>query len=267
MDTDGNKTILITGCRRGIGRAAAIALARRGHRVLATTRTEAAAEGLARTAAVEGLPIETLKLDVTDAGDRSTALDRDIDVLINNAAVGESGSLAEIDLDRVRNAFEVNLFAPLELTQLVLGEMAQRDRGTVIFVSSLAGRITVPFMAPYTMTKFALSSGAETLRGELRRISSSVHVSLVEPGGYHTGFNQEMLAKKYEWMDESSYFHGIVDKIRSGEERYFRLTEQASTDSIVSQIVKAAEARRPRLRYTAPWWQGLGVRLMRMAGK
>jgi short-subunit dehydrogenase len=267
MNAGRNRNILITGCRRGIGRDAALSLAVRGHRVIATTHTEGAAEGIRREAAAQGLSLESFKLDVTDSDDRARLLDHDVDVLINNSAVGESGSLAEIDLDRVRRAFETNLFGPLELTQLALGKMIERDAGTVIFISSLAGRITMPFMAPYTMTKFAISCGAETLRSELGRLGSGVHVSVVEPGGYQTGFNQEMLARKYEWMDESSYFYGILDRIRAGEERYFRLTEQASSGSIVRQVVKAVEAERPRLRYAAPWWQGLGVRLMRMAGR
>ncbi|GBE57483.1 sepiapterin reductase [bacterium BMS3Abin01] len=267
MDTSGSRTVLITGCRRGIGRDAAVTLARRGHRVIATTHTGAAAESLARTAAAESLPIEAFRLDVTDGDDRRRILDRDIDVLINNAAVGESGSLAEIDIDRVRRSFETNLFGPLELTQLVLRKMIERDAGTVVFISSLAGRITMPFMAPYTMTKFAISGGAETLRNELHRISDGVQITVVEPGAYHTGFNQEMVATKYEWMDGNSYFHGILEKIRAGEERYFRRMEKGSTASIVRQIVRAAEAERPRLRYAAPWWQALGVRLMRMAGR
>lgn len=245
------KTILITGCRRGIGRDSALALARRGHMVLATTHTQAAAEGLSRAAAAEDLPLESFKLDVTKDADRYRIREHGIDVLINNAALGDSGSLAEVDIDRVRNCFETNLFGPIQLTQIALEQMLDRDSGTVIFISSLAGRITVPFLAPYTMTKFAISSGAETLRKELLRVSD-VHVSIVEPGSYHTGFNQEMLAKKYSWMDEKTYFRSIIGRIRSGENRYYRLTEQASTASIVRQIVRAAEAERPKLRYTAP---------------
>ncbi len=267
MGASGKKTILITGCRRGIGRDAALTLARRGHRVIATTHTSAAAEGLARTAASEELPLEAFKLDVTDAGDRRRALGRGVDVLVNNAALGESGSLAEIDLKRVRRAFDVNLFSPLELTQLVLAEMLQRDCGRVIFISSLAGRITMPFMAPYTMTKFAMENGAETLRRELLRLGSAVNIVLVEPGAYRTGFNQEMLEKKYQWMDYCSYFYPIIGKIRSGEKRYFRIMEKRSTDSIVRQVVRAVEAQHPRMRYAAPWWQALGVRIMRMTGK
>ncbi len=267
MGTTAKKTVLITGCRRGIGRDAALALARRGHRVLATTHTAKAAAELGRLAAAERLPLESFKLDVTDTDDRERARDHDIDVLVNNAAVGISGSLVEVPLDLVRKSFEVNLLGPLALTQLVLRQMIGRDSGTVIFVSSLAGRITMPFMAPYTMTKFAISSGAETLRSELERLGSRVNVCLVEPGAYHTGFNQEMLAGKYTWMGRESYFRKLLAEIQAGEEKYFRRMEQRSTASIVRQVVRAAEVERPRMRYTAPWWQALGVRLMRAAGR
>jgi len=260
----GGRTVLITGSGRGIGRDTALELARRGHSVLATTHTEEQAAALNAMAERDGLPLRSFKLDVTVADDRRRILDHEIDVLINNAGTGESGSLAEIDVDRVRSNFEVNVFGPLELTQLALLQMLPRDRGTVIFISSLAGRVTIPFLGPYAMTKFSLSGGVEALRKELSRISRNVHVVLVEPGSYHTGFNQRNIAKKYAWMDERSYFWPIFDQIRVDEERYFRILEQRSTASIVRKIVQAAEAERPRRRYVAPWWQGAGVRLLRV---
>lgn len=266
-DQPGKRNILITGSGSGIGRDTAVALARRGHRVLATTHTHAEAEEMSELSARLRLPIESFKLDVTAPDDRNRIVGLDLDVLINNAGTGESGSLAEIDVDRVRHNFEVNVFGPLSLTQLALRRMVPMDRGTVIFISSLAGRITMPFLGPYSMTKFSLSGGIDALRQELSKIDSNVHVVLVEPGSYHTGFNQENIAKKYEWMGETSYFYQTIDRIRSDEERYFRLLEVRSTDSIVRKIVRAAEARKPRFRYVAPWWQGALVQLARTFGK
>jgi NAD(P)-dependent dehydrogenase (short-subunit alcohol dehydrogenase family) len=100
--------------------------------------------------------MEVMKLDITSASDRAQILEQPLDVLLNNAGVGESGSLAEVDVDRIRQAFEVNVFATLELTQLALRGMIARRSGTVLFVSSIAGRIPMPFLMPYAMTKFAL---------------------------------------------------------------------------------------------------------------
>ncbi|MEY5022757.1 MAG: hypothetical protein RIS72_1332, partial [Pseudomonadota bacterium] len=125
-----SKTILITGAGTGIGKDTAFALSKRGHRILATTQTEAQAEALKQAAHAQGLQIEVFKLDITAEQDRELLSQYAVDVLINNAALGESGSLAEVDMQRVRHLFEVNLFATLELTQVALKQMIQRQSGT-----------------------------------------------------------------------------------------------------------------------------------------
>jgi len=261
------RTILITGSGSGIGRDCAIALSRRGHKVLASTHTEAQADKLRALAAADGVTVEAFKLDITDEADRAKADALSIDVLINNAAIGESGSLAEVPLDRVRSAFDTNLFATLALTQLCLRGMMARRRGTVIFISSLAGRVASPFLLPYAMTKFSLSAAADGLRQELKQLDRNVHACVVEPGAFHTGFNQRMIAKKYEWMRRGSYFQDQLDSLKAREQRMFALLELRSTAPIVRKIVQAAEANRPRFRYSAPWWQSAGVQLLRVFGK
>ena len=117
------------------------------------------------------------------------------------------------------------------------------------------------------MSKFALSSGAEALRNEIHRVHENIHISIIEPGAYRTGFNQKNIAKKYIWMDERSVFYPIIDQIKIKEERQFNITESKTTLSIVGKIVKAAEAKKPKLRYSAPWWQAFGTQLLRMFGK
>ncbi len=261
-----SKTILITGAGSGIGRDAAFALAERGHHVIATTFDEAQAEALRLLAQQKNAALEVFKLDITSAQDRERIADLKLDVLINNAAIGESGSLAEVDVQRIRRAFEVNVFATLELTQLALRGMIERQRGTVLFISSIAGRLPMPFLMPYSMTKFALSAAAAGLRAEMDELGKHVQIAVIEPGAIHTGFNQAMLDRKYAWMDERSYFHGMADKLRARERRVFKLIEAKSTAPVVAKIVQASEARRPRLRYVAPWLQGAGVRLARMFG-
>jgi short-subunit dehydrogenase len=262
-----NKTMFFTGCGSGIGKDAAVELARRGHRVIATTHTTASAKEINNLSEAQKLNIESFKLDVTVPEDRAKIVDYDIDVLINNAGIGESGSLAEIDVTRVRNNFEVNVFGPLELTQLALKKMMKNDSGTVIFIGSLVGRIVVPFIVPYCMTKFSLSSGADALRQELFKVTKNVHVSIIELGGYHTGFNQKMIARKYEWIKKDSYFNGVIENIRAQEERFFNRTELKSTKTAVDAIVRAAESDKPKLRYVAPRWQGAIVQLRRTLGK
>jgi short-subunit dehydrogenase len=256
---------LITGAGSGIGKDASFALAARGHRVLATTQTQAQAEALAHESQHKGIHLEAFKLDITLDADRKLIEPFAIDVLVNNAGMGESGSLAEVDMQRVRNIFEVNLFCTLELTQLALRGMIQREKGTVLLVSSIAGRVPMPFLMPYSMSKFALAAGAG-LRAEMDQLKKNIHIALIEPGAIHTGFNQAMTDSKYAWMGPSSYFAHQAQKMQKQERATFQFLEAKSTDGIVKQIIKACEASRPKLRYTSPWIQGFGVRMARIFG-
>lgn len=260
------KTILITGAGTGIGRDAAFALAARGHQVIATTLDDGQAGQLRDACAAQGVVMQVWVLDITDAAQRERIRPLALDVLINNAGIGESGSLAEVDMDRVRRNFEVNVFSTLALTQVALAGMIPRKSGTVLLVSSIAGRLPMPFLMPYSMTKFALSAAGAGLRAELDELHCNVHVALIEPGAIHTGFNQAMTERKYAWMGPDSYFHSQLERLKARERKIFAFLEARSTRGIVAQIVKAAEASRPRLRYVSPWAQGLAVRLARIFG-
>ena len=245
---------------------AAFALATRGHQVYASTFSDAQAEALRAECANRRLPLNIFRMDITSEADRAQISALTFDVLINNAGIGESGSLAEVDIARIRKVFEVNLFATLALTQLALKPMIERGGGTVLFVSSIAGRVPMPFLMPYSMTKFALSAAGAGLRAEMDQLGRNVQIALIEPGAIHTGFNQTMMGKKYDWMGPNSYFHAQAAQMKAKERKTFAFLEARTTHSIVKQIIKAAEARRPRLRYVAPWIQGVMIRLARMAG-
>ena len=260
------KTILITGAGTGIGKDAAFALALRGHRVLATTQTQAQSDVLRIEAANRNVVLEIFKLDITLEADREAIAAYPIDVLLNNAGMGESGSLAEVDIQRVRQIFEVNLFATLALTQVALRGMIAREKGTVLFVSSIAGRVPMPFLMPYSMSKFALSAAGAGLRAEMDQLKKNIQIALIEPGAIHTGFNQAMTNSKYQWMNAGSYFAHQAEAMKKKERATFKFLEARSTQGIVNQIVKAAEASRPKLRYVSPWIQGFGIRLARIFG-
>lgn len=259
------KKILVTGAGSGIGRAVAIRLAERGHDVIASTRTIEQADALKR----EQHRMEVMVLDITKEEDREKIKGLDIDVLINNAGIGESGSLAEVPVERIRKVFETNVFSAIALTQLALKGMIERQKGTVIFVSSLAGRIPIPYLAPYSMTKYALSGGIAALRKEVASLHKNIYISLIEPGPYMTGFNERISRTKYEWMGEHgeySYFKDMINTIKKNDERFFKMQDK-NLESIVSKIVNAAEADRPRLRYVAPWYFAVGVWFARALGK
>jgi short-subunit dehydrogenase len=260
-----SKTILITGAGTGIGKDAAKALLARGHTVYATTYSEAEAEALQ---AELGHAARVFKLDITNAQDREKIADLGLDVLVNNAAQNLSGSLAEVKIDRVRSLFEVNLFSSLELTQIAIRSMIARGGGTVIFMSSITGRVPEPFVMPYSMTKFAISAAAAGLRTEMKELGKGIHVSVIEPGPYNTGFNQKLVNSQFEYMEKegSLFSRAQIEARKKASDARLRWLEVGSTDSIVKKIVAAAEAKNPRLRYVAPWTFALLVRLMRIFG-
>jgi short-subunit dehydrogenase len=248
------KNILITGAGTGLGREASIALASNGHRVYATTIDEAQAIELRRFSASNKLELESFKLDVTSAQDREKVRDIEIDVLINNAGIGYSGSIAEVDVELIRENFEVNVFAAIDLTQLALEGMIARTRGTVIFISSIVGRMPVPFLGPYCMTKHAVEAAAEALRAEMDLLGANIQVALIEPGPYYTGFNQQIMGNKFSWMSKESYFYDQLDSLKAQDADTLKELETAELGTIVDKIVMATEAERPELRYFAPEW-------------
>jgi short-subunit dehydrogenase len=258
--------VLITGARRGIGLDVAQRLVQRGHEVWATAHADEPLAAM-REALGAGAKVHVEKLDITDATDRVKAAGWDIDVLINNAAIGDSGPLLEIDVDRIRRVFETNLHATLELTQVVCRDMIGRGkndgRARVVLIGSMAGLIPTPFLAPYAMTKFAMESLAYCLRAELKPFG--IHVCQVNPGAYGTGFNQENIDRKYDFVGPGSLYQPHLKKIRRAEGGILNF-EVNDTAGIARQIVRAVEATRPRRRYVAPWWQWLGVPFARLTG-
>lgn len=257
------KTIMITGAGTGFGRQAAFALAKRGHRVIAATYDRQQADALADEAAKAGVTLRIIKLDITSDTDRQQVAGSGIDVLINNAAVGESGALAEVPLDRIRRTLETNVIGGIGMVQAAVPELIKRGGGTIVFVTSLAGRMPIPFLAPYGMTKFALEVAGADLAVELKPFN--IHVSMIEPGAFATGFNEAQIATKYSWMKPDSIYRDRKAFIEKNERIVMGL-QSTKIDKVVKAMVTAAEARRPRLRYAVPWWQGLYIQVLRGLG-
>ncbi|WP_251861731.1 SDR family NAD(P)-dependent oxidoreductase [Clostridium sp. Marseille-Q2269] len=262
--------ILITGAGSGLGKAASIALAKRGHKVYATTHTKPEADDLKEIGLRENISknIESFKLDITLKADRDIAKDLDVDALINNAAIGDSGSASEVPVDKYRTVFETNVFSPLELTQIVFKNMVKKSEGRIIFLSSLSGRITMPFLSPYTSSKFALEAIVSSLKEEVKELdNSNIDIILIEPGAYKTGFNQKNIDKQFVWMMEKSYFKDKSSKLKNKQYNYFELTEEKSFDSIIAQYINAIEDKKPKFRYKAPLIQSAFTQGQRILGK
>jgi short-subunit dehydrogenase len=228
------KNVMITGAGSGFGKLASFALAERGHRVIATTETDAQADAL--RAEAPQLTVE--RVDIT-SDDVAKVAAWDIDVLINNAGAGQTGPMADVPIDRVRHLFEVNVFGTLAVTQQVLTGMVARGDGRVIIMSSIAGVMAGPTFGPYAMTKHALKAMGKAMRAELAPLG--IDVTLVNPGPYLTGFNDRMAESRWEWFGDASLnapaadlFHLIgdprgavsygVEPLSTSIQPYFRVT-------------------------------------------
>jgi len=144
------KTILITGAGSGFGKAAAIGMARNGHTIIATTQVSSQVTPLREEAERLGLRnVRVARLDLSDPYDIAQAQTWDIDVLWNNAGMGEAGPVWEIPIELVRKNYEVNVFLPLVLTQGIVQKWVREGKkGKVVFTSSMGGLFTPANWAP-----------------------------------------------------------------------------------------------------------------------
>ena len=205
--------------------------------------------------------IDVFKLDITNIKDKEKIKKLDIDILINNAAIGEGGSLTEIDMDRVRNNFETNVFSSFEIVQIVLKNMIKKGSGKIIIMSSLASIIPLKFLGSYCGSKASISQMTRVLRKEVKMLNSNIQIVLIEPGIYHTGFNEIMLENKYKYMDIDSYFKKQIEQIRKKENILFSLLSKNDFSSVGDKIIKAVISDHSRFVYRAPFLQSIGAKL------
>jgi short-subunit dehydrogenase len=190
MRIDG-KVVLITGASEGIGAACAAEFAASGARLALTARNPEKLRAAAPAGAF------TVTADLTNDAGRREIVERTldhygaIDVLINNAGAGIYEPSWEMPLEDVRYLMELNFFAPLALTQLVVSGMRARKNGMIVNVGSIGGKVTLPWMTIYSVTKYALGSLTEGQRMELRR--DGIRTMIVCPGYVQTRFQQNVL--------------------------------------------------------------------------
>jgi short-subunit dehydrogenase len=176
--------VLVTGASTGIGRVTAALLARQGARVSAAARDEQRL----KTLAAEHPEIVPVPADVSDDADRAALVAQcePVDVLVNNAGLGWKGLVEDMPPAKVRELFEVNVLALIDLTQRVLPGMLDRRRGHIVNVGSIAGYVASPSETVYCATKFAVQGFTDGLRREVVR--RGVDVTLIAPGPIKTEF-------------------------------------------------------------------------------
>ena len=270
------KVILLTGASSGIGYETAVLLARKGHRVYGAARR------VERMEPLRAFGIVPLRLDVTDEASMAACVaavmeaEGRIDVLVNNAGYGSFGAIENVPLDEARRQLEVNVFGLARLTQLVLPHMRAQGSGTVINVSSIAGKIVLYFGGWYHVSKFAVEALSDALRMEVKPFG--IRVALIEPGGIKTDWGIIAADHLAETSAGTPYEAEALNEALTMRKAYsMRLLSKPTV--IARAICRAASSRRPKVRYRtgfgahtavffhallpARWWDAL----MRRGGK
>jgi len=206
------KTFFITGISSGFGRALSAAALAAGHVVIGTARNEHDRQAFA----AEHPHAHGYLLDVTDSGLIDTVVTRaeaehgPIDVLVNNAGYGHEGIMEESPLDEMRRQFEVNVFGAVAMMKAFLPLFRARRRGHIINITSMGGLITMPGIAYYAGSKFALEGISETLGKEVRQFG--VHVTAVAPGSFRTDWAGRSMVRSARSIAD---YDALFDPIRA----------------------------------------------------
>src|SRR3954447_22830161 len=246
---DVSKTILITGCSSGIGRATAQRLAGSGYTVYATARRPESIADLeaagCRTPALDVTREESMRAGVETV----EAAEGAVGALVNNAGIQEIGAIETLPMDRVRGVFETNVFGPVRLTQLVLPGMRRAGAGRIVTVGSMNGKFTWPGTGYYCGTKHSLEAINDALRHEVRPFG--IDVVLLEPGFVKTPLGQTAVGRRSE--EGEGPYAGYNEAVAEVATSYTTgmLGTLACSPGAVAEVVQKAldDDGRPRARY------------------
>lgn len=268
------RTFFITGANSGFGLAIATAAVQAGHEVIGTVRSQSSREAMAKS-----LPaLHTVICDVTEF-DRipqvvSQAEDKygPVDVLINNAGYGHEGVLEESPIDEMRRQFDVNVFGAVAVAKAFLPRFRERRRGFIVNVTSMGGMITMPGIAYYCGSKFALQGISEVMRSEMAPFG--VHVTSLCPGSFRTDWaGRSMIRTERSIADYDSLFDPIREarqavsgnQLGDPEKLAAALLTLIESDSpppqllLGSDALKHVTARIDRLQQEIEDWKALTV--------
>lgn len=255
-----SKSVVVTGCSSGIGLATAELLRDHGWTVFPTARKVEDLDAL------EAKGFKAIQLDVTSSISIEATVDQVLSLtdgklgaVVNNAGFGMPGAIQDLTRDAMRQQFEVNVFGLQELTNRLIPIFRKQGCGRIVNISSVVGRISLPFMGIYSASKFALEAISDAQRVELSR--DQISVSLVEPGPIRTRFSTNCAGQGEEKLDVTGSMFGAAykqyfEKRRNGgmSQDPFRLPPEA----VAKKIFHALESPRPKIRYkvTIPAYLG-----------
>ena len=257
----GEKVAVVTGASTGIGRATARLLKARGWRVFPTARSRTDLDLL------RGEGFQPVELDLADSDSVEYAAKEVLELshgiigaVVNNAGYGQPGALEDLSRAALRKQFETNVIGTLDFTNRFIRTLRAKKSGRIVIVSSVVGRVVIPFLGAYSASKFALEAIGDGLRMELGPVG--VSVSLVEPGPIQTCFRKRVVSEAARGLEmrNSAFAKQYAKELSEPERTYSRPTDvfRKPPEAVARKIVHALESRHPRARYpvTAPAWFG-----------
>jgi NAD(P)-dependent dehydrogenase (short-subunit alcohol dehydrogenase family) len=244
------KVALVTGSSSGIGYETSLALARDGYQTFASMRNTTKGEKLRKVAEKENLPVRIIELDVDKEESIVKAVKKvieeygRIDILVNNAGYGQFGCTEDVTVDEFRKQFETNFFSVVRIIQEVAPIMRKQGSGTIVNISSVAGRMGLPGSPAYISSKFALEGLGECLRYELGMFG--IKTTLIEPGVIKTNFFDSM---KIPESKKDVKYKQITENMLAGLKM---MVEMGTAPSQVAEVVlKAIHDDEIKPRYVA----------------
>jgi NAD(P)-dependent dehydrogenase (short-subunit alcohol dehydrogenase family) len=250
MTKEREKIAVVTGSSSGIGFETSLLLAKNGFRTYATVRNLDKAKEIRSLADKGELPIRVVELDVDsdksvgDAIDRINDENKGIDVVVNNAGYELMGALEDLSMDEIKAQFETNVFGAIRVMRAVLPIMRKQQGGTIVNVSSMAGRISFPIGSAYHGTKFALEGLSESLHYETQPFG--IKVILIEPGVIGTNFLKNIKVAQMAQEPTSPYTAMSETLHKAGAHI---LDQATSPEEVAKVILKAVTIDNPELRY------------------
>jgi NAD(P)-dependent dehydrogenase (short-subunit alcohol dehydrogenase family) len=244
------KIAVVTGSSSGVGFETSLLLAKNGFCTYATVRNLDKAKAIRNISEKGELPIQVVELDVSSDRSVEDAIDRindesgRIDVLVNNAGYSLFGALEDLSMDEIKAQFETNLFGAIRVMKAVLPIIRKQQGGTIVNVSSMAGRVAFPLLPAYNGTKFALEGISESMRYETN--SFGIKIILVEPGAIRSNFVSNGIVGQ-KAREPSSPYAPMVETIQKTIPRV--LDQATPPEEVAKVILKAVTSENPDLRY------------------
>lgn len=256
--------VLITGATSGIGYRLAVELAKRNHTVYLTTHTVKQCYEVKEKLKVDMVDALVFKMDITNGEDIELIEKLDFDVLVNHAGVGVGGTLLYMDIDKLKENYEVNIFASFRLLQKAFLKMEKNKiKGKIFVTGSLAGYLPIPFLGCYTSSKAAIGMLSRTIKKELEYLKSDIHISLIEPGAYDTGFNKLMVENKTLYMPKGNKVYKNIEEINKLQKNMFTLIEKDNYDDLIKKVIVEMEKEKPAFLIRRPIGQSFFTKIYR----